>query len=66
MMGPLERLHDRLRAQVQQQSGRDPQPIAVNLGRQSVKTAEKKWGAAMMLARRFRDTNAIVSSIPWD
>ncbi len=64
--GTLERLHDQLRAQVRQQAGRDSDPSALILDSQSVKTAEKGGRVAMMLARRFRDASAILSSIPWD
>lgn len=62
----LDRLHDQLRNRVRQQAGRDSHSNAVVLDSQSVKTAEK-WGReGMMLARRFRDASAILSSIPWD
>ena len=64
--GTLDRLHDQLRSQVRQQAERDPHPSALILDSQSVKTAEKGGRAVSMLARRFRDANAILSSIPWD
>lgn len=64
--GTLDRLHEHLRSQVRQAAGRDPRPSAVILDSQSVKTAEKGGRVAMTLARRFRDANAILSSIPWD
>ena len=64
--GTLARLHDELRDQVRQQAGHDPQPSAMILDSQAVKTAEKGGRAASTLARRFRDANAILSSIPWD
>lgn len=64
--GTLERLHEQLRAEVRQAAGRDPAPSAMILDSQSVKTTEKRGRAAMTLARRFRDANAIFSSIPWD
>jgi putative transposase len=64
--GTLDRLHDQLRDQVRIDAGRDPQPSALILDSQSVKTAEKGGRAAMTLARKFRDANAILSSIPWD
>jgi putative transposase len=64
--GTLDRLHDQLRDQVRTDAGRDRHPSAAILDSQSVKTAEKGGRVAMTLARRFRDANAILSSIPWD
>ena len=62
----LDRPHDQLREQVRQQAGHHPQPTAVILDRQSAQTTEKGGHAVSMLARRLRDANAILSSIPWD
>jgi len=64
--GTLERLHDELRALTRQAAGKEPQPRVGCLDSQSVRTAEKGGRAAMMLARRLKDANAILSSIPWD
>ena len=64
--GTLDRLHDDLREQVRVAAGRHSQPSALILDSQSVKTTEKGGRAASTLARRFRDANAILSSIPWD
>ncbi len=64
--GTLDRLHDHLRERVRTEAGRDPNPSALILDSQSVKTAEKGGRVAMTLARKFRDANAILSSIPWD
>jgi|SRR6476619_6394107 transposase len=64
--GTLDRVHDALRARVRRQAGRDPNPSAMVLDSQSVKTAEKGGRAASMLARRLRGASATLSSIPWD
>ncbi len=64
--GTLDRLHDELRDRVRTEAGRDPNPSALILDSQSVKTAEKGGRVATTLARRFRDASAILASIPWD
>jgi putative transposase len=64
--GTLDRVHDALRARVRRQAGRDPNPSAMVLDSQSVKTAEKGGRAASTLARRLRGASATLSSIPWD
>ena len=64
--GTLDRLHDELRDRVRTDAGRLPDPSALIIDSQSVKTAEKGGRAAMTLARTFRDASAILASIPWD
>lgn len=64
--GTLDRLHDQLRDRVRTEAGRDPNPSALILDSQSVKTAEKGGRVATMLARRFRGASATLASIPWD
>ena len=64
--GTLDHLHDERRDRVRTEAGRDPNPSALILDSQSVKTAEKGGRAAMTLAKRLRGANAILASIPWD
>ena len=64
--GTLERVHDTLRAAARKAAGKAEDPSAGSVDSQSVKTAEKGGRAAMTLARKLKDANAILSSIPWD
>jgi len=52
--GTLDRLHEELRGDLRQAEGRQRQPSAAILDRQSVKTTEKGGLAAMTPVRRSR------------
>ena len=50
--GTLVRIHDTLRRRVREQAGRDPEPSAVIIDAQSVKTTAKGGTSAMTAASR--------------
>ena len=57
--GTWQTLHDRLREQLRQKLGRDPQPTAAVLDSQSVKTTEKGGRAAMTATKKSVAASAI-------
>ena len=64
--GTWQNLHDRLREQLRQKNGRDPQLSAAVLASQSVKTTEKgdraaMYSDAMMAARKSTGASVIYS-----
>jgi len=61
--GVFDRITDELRRHLRVKLGRNPDPTAASIERQSVKTTAKGGTAAMTLGRRSRDANAISSVI---
>ena len=67
LSGLWETINTALREQVRQRMGRTAQPTASIIDSQSARTGEKGGlRAVTTLARRLKDANAILSSIPWD
>lgn len=65
--GVWKKIHDKLVEQARQKAGKEPKPTAAIIDSQSVKTGEKGGPrAVMMLARKLKDANDILPSIPWD
>ena len=56
--GTWVRIHDQLRDEVRSRMGRHPQPSAAFIDAQTVKTAEKRGGMAMM-----RRSNSMVARV---
>jgi transposase len=64
--GTLVRVHDTLRRRLRQQAGRDPEPSAVVIDSQSVKTSAKGGTLATTRARKSRARSASSRSIRMD
>lgn len=65
--GVWKKIHDKLHERIREEQNREPTPSAAIIDTQSAKTGEKGGpSAATTLARRLKDANDILSSIPWD
>jgi putative transposase len=64
--GTTQKIHDALREQVRQQSGKASQPTAAIVDSQSVKTTEKGGSAGMMQAKKSKAENATFLWTHWD
>jgi putative transposase len=56
-----QNIHDRLREQMRQKLGRNPQPTAAVLDSQSVKTTEKGGRVVTTVTKRSSDASGICS-----
>src|ERR1700678_2259327 len=64
--GTLDSVHEKLRDLSREAAGKKKEPTACVLDSQTARTTEKGGRAASTLARKFKDANAILSSIPLD